>query len=199
MLIGPLKLTSYKYIIFVFCIVSKTLTLWHISYWTGTWKKRPYCSPQFGLHTRVFFFFFFFFFFLFFLFFFFFFFFLVCPKLPQGLYYMSANSKSSGETALKRRLAWAFAGRLCNRYPFLTCWPILSHRRGLPIDRCRHKEKGQPLCMEQYYRLFKSYRVPGLMKDSLILNSTKLVQEPEHVIVVCRNQVSAVEYSESSL
>ena len=44
--------------------------------------------------------------------------------------------------------------------------------------------------MEQYYRLFKSYRVPGLQKDSLILNSTKLVQEPEHVIVICRNQVS---------
>ena len=66
----------------------------------------------------------------------------------------------------------------------------VSSRRGLPVDRCRHKEKGQPLCMEQYYRLFKSYRVPGLQKDSLILNSTKVVQEPEHVIVVCRNQVS---------
>ena len=198
MLIGPLKLTSYKYIIFVFCILSKTLTLWHISYIEPAREKRDLTVvPNLGyIHA---FFLFFFFFCFFFWFFFFFGFFLVCPKLPQGLYYMSANSKSSGETALKRRLAWAFAGRLCNRYPFLTCWPILSHRRGLPIDRCRHKEKGQPLCMEQYYRLFKSYRVPGLMKDSLILNSTKLVQEPEHVIVVCRNQVSAVEYSEPSL
>ena len=32
-----------------------------------------------------------------------------CLKLPHGLYYMSANSKDSGETALMRRLAWAFA------------------------------------------------------------------------------------------
>ncbi|KAK3601826.1 hypothetical protein CHS0354_041743 [Potamilus streckersoni] len=60
--------------------------------------------------------------------------------------------------------------------------------RGLPIDRCRHKEKGQPLCMEQYYRLFSSYRVPGVKKDSLITNSTKLMPEPEHIIVVCMNQ-----------
>ena len=29
----------------------------------------------------------------------------LCLKLPQGLYYMSANSKGSGETALMRRLA----------------------------------------------------------------------------------------------
>ena len=28
-----------------------------------------------------------------------------CLKLPQGPYYMSANSKSSGETALMRSLA----------------------------------------------------------------------------------------------
>ena len=39
-----------------------------------------------------------------------------CLKLkqPQGLYYMSANV----ETKLKRRLAWAFAGRPCDRIPF---------------------------------------------------------------------------------
>ena len=28
-----------------------------------------------------------------------------CPKLPEGLYYTSANSKGSGEIALMRRLA----------------------------------------------------------------------------------------------
>ena len=28
-----------------------------------------------------------------------------CLKLPQGLYYMSVNSKGSGETALMSRLA----------------------------------------------------------------------------------------------
>ena len=41
-------------------------------------------------------------------------------KLPQGLYNMSANSKGSDETALMRRLARAFAGRLCD-YPFPMC------------------------------------------------------------------------------
>ena len=31
-----------------------------------------------------------------------------CLKLPQGLYYMSVNSKGSSETALMHRLIWAF-------------------------------------------------------------------------------------------
>ena len=29
---------------------------------------------------------------------------------------MCANSEGSGETARMRRLAWAFAGRLCDKY-----------------------------------------------------------------------------------
>ena len=35
-----------------------------------------------------------------------------CLKFPQGIYYMSTNSKSSGEIALMHGLAWAFVGRL---------------------------------------------------------------------------------------
>ena len=31
-------------------------------------------------------------------------------------YFMCANREGSGETALVRRLAWAFAGRLCDKY-----------------------------------------------------------------------------------
>ena len=42
-------------------------------------------------------------------------------QLPQGSYYMSANSKGSGKTALKCRLALAFTGHLCHKYPFLMC------------------------------------------------------------------------------
>ena len=45
-----------------------------------------------------------------------------CLTLPRGLCYMSANSKRSGETALMRRLAWAFAGHLCDKCLFLMCW-----------------------------------------------------------------------------
>ena len=35
-------------------------------------------------------------------------------------YFMCTNSKGSGETARMRRLAWAFAGRLSDKYHNLT-------------------------------------------------------------------------------
>ena len=35
---------------------------------------------------------------------------------------MCANSEGSGETARMRRLAWAFAGCLCDKYHNLTSW-----------------------------------------------------------------------------
>ena len=35
---------------------------------------------------------------------------------------MCANSEGSGETARMRRLAWAFAGRLCDKYHNLMSW-----------------------------------------------------------------------------
>ena len=37
-------------------------------------------------------------------------------------YFMWANSEGSGETARMRRLAWAFAGRLCDKYHNLMSW-----------------------------------------------------------------------------
>lgn len=43
--------------------------------------------------------------------------------------------------------------------------------------------------MEQYYRLFSSYRIPGVEKDKLVDSTTNLALEPEHVIVISRNQV----------
>ena len=43
-----------------------------------------------------------------------------CPIVGRILhllpYVMFANSEGSGETARMRRLAWAFAGRLCDKY-----------------------------------------------------------------------------------
>nr|AUJ88962.1 ChAT protein [Epiphanes senta] len=62
-------------------------------------------------------------------------------------------------------------------------------QKELPIDRCTCREKGQPLCMEQYYRLFSSYRIPGVDKDKLVNSTTNLALEPEHVIVLSRNQM----------
>ena len=37
-------------------------------------------------------------------------------------YIMCANSEGSGETARMRRLAWAFVGRLCDKYHNLMSW-----------------------------------------------------------------------------
>ena len=48
-----------------------------------------------------------------------------CLRLPEGLYYLSANGKGSGETALMSRLARAFASRLCDTYPFLMCFSFM--------------------------------------------------------------------------
>ena len=50
---------------------------------------------------------------------------------PVGLdvrfpYFMCANSECSGETARMRRLAWAFAGRLCDKYHNLMRWLIYT-------------------------------------------------------------------------
>ena len=39
------------------------------------------------------------------------------------VYFMWANSEGSGETARMRRFAWAFAGRLCDKYHNLMSWP----------------------------------------------------------------------------
>ena len=48
---------------------------------------------------------------------------------------MCKNSEGSGETAQMRRLAWAFAGRLCDKYhnlmsrslPFYLVYHVLSY------------------------------------------------------------------------
>ena len=80
---------------------------WYNYIWAGTRERGPYGFSVYGptnahalspfTATYMFFFFFFCFFLL---------------KLPQGLYYMSTNSKGSSETTLFRRLAWAFRCRL---------------------------------------------------------------------------------------
>lgn len=60
----------------------------------------------------------------------------------------------------------------------------------LPTDSAKGQLSGQPLCMEQYYRLFSSYRLPGHTQDTLVAQKSSVMPEPEHVIVACRNQVS---------
>lgn len=57
----------------------------------------------------------------------------------------------------------------------------------LPQDRAPSREKGQPLCMAQYQRLFASYRMPGLEQDQL--KSFPPPDENEHIIVAYQGQV----------
>ena len=43
-------------------------------------------------------------------------------------YFMCANSEGSGEAAHMHRLAWAFTGRLCDKYHNLMGWPICPQK-----------------------------------------------------------------------
>lgn len=61
--------------------------------------------------------------------------------------------------------------------------------RSLPVDYARGQLAGTPLCMEQYYRLFTSYRLPGPERDTLVAQESSVMPEPEHIIVACKNQV----------
>ncbi|KAL9891816.1 choline acetyltransferase isoform 2-T2 [Glossina fuscipes fuscipes] len=60
----------------------------------------------------------------------------------------------------------------------------------LPQERATSREKNQPLCMAQYYRLLGSCRRPGVERDSQYL--PQHVSEEQYVIVFCRNQMYCV-------
>jgi carnitine O-acetyltransferase len=69
------------------------------------------------------------------------------------------------------------------------------------------KERGQPLCMSQYRRVFCASRVPGEKRDTVISYSTSALlrdeetsgtceyvhQDPSHIVVMARNRFFAVE------
>ncbi|XP_008435091.1 choline O-acetyltransferase b isoform X2 [Poecilia reticulata] len=67
-------------------------------------------------------------------------------------------------------------------------YKALIDARKLPLDFARGQLAGTPLCMEQYYRLFTSYRYPGLKTDTLKVDLNAASSAPEHVIVACKNQ-----------
>lgn len=72
---------------------------------------------------------------------------------------------------------------------------IMNHKEildsgRLPIERCASREKGQPMCMAQFYRLLGSCRQPGIPRDTQYLPEVGLGgQQDEHIIVIYRNQV----------
>ncbi|KAM9425834.1 choline O-acetyltransferase b [Pholidichthys leucotaenia] len=67
-------------------------------------------------------------------------------------------------------------------------YKALIDARALPLDFARGQLAGTPLCMEQYYRLFTSYRYPGLKTDMLKVQMSSASSAPEHMIVACKNQ-----------
>ncbi|RZF48597.1 hypothetical protein LSTR_LSTR009306 [Laodelphax striatellus] len=69
------------------------------------------------------------------------------------------------------------------------CWQLA---KALPVERATSREKGQPLCMAQFYRLLTSYRAPGNLKDSLYNTEPDSPAPRQHVIIGCRNQFYAL-------
>ncbi|KAJ8365695.1 hypothetical protein SKAU_G00145260 [Synaphobranchus kaupii] len=67
-------------------------------------------------------------------------------------------------------------------------YKALLDGRALPVEYARGQLAGTPLCMDQYYRLFSSYRIPGPRKDTLVAQKSSVMPEPEHIIVACKNQ-----------
>ncbi|XP_035028756.1 choline O-acetyltransferase [Hippoglossus stenolepis] len=67
-------------------------------------------------------------------------------------------------------------------------YKTLLDARALPVDYARGQLAGTPMCMEQYYRLFTSYRLPGPERDTLVAQESCVMPEPEHVIVACKKQ-----------
>ncbi|CAH1635461.1 unnamed protein product [Spodoptera littoralis] len=62
-------------------------------------------------------------------------------------------------------------------------------RGELPLERATSREKGQPLCMEQFYRLLGVCRIPEVGKDRLELPPVRQGSEEseELIVVACRN------------
>ncbi|XP_053477302.1 choline O-acetyltransferase [Ictalurus furcatus] len=67
-------------------------------------------------------------------------------------------------------------------------YKCLIDGHALPVDFAHGQLAGTPLCMEQYYRLFTTYRLPGPKTDTLVAQKSSVMPEPEHIIVACKNQ-----------
>ncbi|KAM6898211.1 choline O-acetyltransferase b [Lycodopsis pacificus] len=89
------------------------------------------------------------------------------------------------QTFRDRKDALRFAARLIRG---VLDYAALIDARALPVDFARGQLAGTPLCMEQYYRLFNSYRHPGLKTDTLEVQMNAASSAPQHIIVACKNQ-----------
>ncbi|XP_068593052.1 choline O-acetyltransferase-like [Cebidichthys violaceus] len=105
------------------------------------------------------------------------------------------------QTFRDRKDALRFAARLTRG---VLDYAALIDARALPVDFARGQLAGTPLCMEQYYRLFNSYRYPGSKTDTLEVkmiaaasssssSSSAAAAAPQHIIVACKNQFFALD------
>jgi len=98
-----------------------------------------------------------------------------------------------------------FSSRVCwLRYAAKMTVGILDFKlildaRALPTEMARGQLAGQALCMEQYYRLLRSYRLPGKECDRLLLFRNSLLVPTDGsdvnsvlIVVSYRNQFFAV-------
>ncbi|XP_057682026.1 choline O-acetyltransferase-like [Corythoichthys intestinalis] len=72
-------------------------------------------------------------------------------------------------------------------------YKALIDAQALPVEFARGQLAGTPLCMEQYSRLFTSYRYPGLKTDTLKVHMNAASETSAHIIVACKNQFFALD------
>ncbi|XP_076855924.1 choline O-acetyltransferase-like [Brachyhypopomus gauderio] len=80
-------------------------------------------------------------------------------------------------------------------------YKAMIDKRALAPEYARGQQAGAELCMEQHYRLFTSYRRPGLKQDSLVIQSSTGADkkyDPGHIIVACKNQFFVMNLMENS-
>ncbi|KAF2363289.1 Acyltransferase ChoActase/COT/CPT [Trinorchestia longiramus] len=58
----------------------------------------------------------------------------------------------------------------------------------LDVDRCSVRERHQPMCMQQYSRVFTSHRRPGIPRDKL-LSFADAPLTNQHIVVFMRNHM----------
>ena len=75
--------------------------------------------------------------------------------LPYCMY--AANSEGSGETARMRRLAWAFAGRLCEKYQNLMSWLITVYFKSGQMHDCWSRDSWFPIHVGAFFLLFAMF------------------------------------------
>ncbi|XP_070532909.1 carnitine O-acetyltransferase-like [Ptychodera flava] len=62
-------------------------------------------------------------------------------------------------------------------------YKVMVDSENVPIDMMG----GQPLCMDQYYKILSSCRIPGLKRDSVVVYPGNKANAPKHIIVIHNN------------